>query len=235
MLNPYFPRRFSSFLLIAGLLPGALGLLGAGCSRPEPLRIGPAELPFEVVEGAYLSMTQSFVIEGQDTIRRSLLMNGLGAGALLHQRFPEQSAAAKEAAEAIASRLRAGGSFEEEAKRHAEDSGESDNDALPKAPMPSALGAAVCAAVASMEPGDWTGPLQTSYGWELILLVERMDTTRNRAPVNLYRILFPVGSSTDRQQAVADWSTLPLSGNAELMDCLAVEFRRNRVAPQAPQ
>lgn len=235
MLPTYFPRRFSSFLLCTALLTGALGLLGAGCSRPEPLRIGAAEIPFEVVEGAYLSMVQSFVIEGQDTIRRSLLMNGLGAGALLHHRFPEQSTAAFKAAEAVASRLKAGSSFEEELERHSEEGEKMQKEGLPKPPTPSALGAAVCAAAASMEPGDWTGPLQTGFGWELILLAERVESTRNRAPVTLYRIQFPVGAPSDRQQAVADWSTLPLSGNAELLDCLSVEFRRNRTAPQAPQ
>jgi parvulin-like peptidyl-prolyl isomerase len=158
-------------------------------------------------------------------------MNGLGAGALLHDRFPEQSAAAHSAANAVADRLRAGSTFEEELLLHLDAQQAPHKDTRPKAPSPSSLGAAVSAEVASMEPGNWSGPLKTAFGWELILLVERMEATRNRAPVSLYRMQFPVGADADRQQAVADWSTLPLSGNAELMDCLAVEFRRNRPAP----
>jgi hypothetical protein len=163
-------------------------------------------------------------------------MNGLGAAAILHHRLAEQSATALAAAEAVASRLRAGASFVEELDRQAaEDGVEPEKDPLPKPPTPNAIGSAVCAAVASMENGDWAGPIQTSYGWELIYLAERVEGVRNRAPVSIYRIQFPVGSPTDRQQALADWSTLPLSGNTELLDCLSIEFRRNRTAPQTSQ
>jgi hypothetical protein len=83
-----------------------------------------------------------------------------------------------------------------------------------------------------MEPGEWAGPLRTVHGWELVYLEERGSLARNRAAVVLYRILFPVGSAAARQQAKQDWSTLPLSGNTELIDCLPLDFRLHRVVPE---
>jgi|FLOH01.1.fsa_nt_gi hypothetical protein len=226
-----FPRLFThpGRTLV---LTASLGLFFLSCSRPEPLRIGTTEIPFQLVDDAYQSMTHSFLVEGHDTICRSLLMNGLAVGAILHQRLPQESAAARALAQEIAERLQAGSRFADELLRWTEEQSLSVQVLLPKQPSPSALGAAISAAVASLVPGEWAGPVQTSYGWELVFLAERQAGPRNRAQVSLYVIQFPVGSSGARRQAEADWSTLPLSGNQELMDCLSLEFRRNRIVSQ---
>ena len=232
MLNPTFLLRFHLRLAALPLLLAGPALLLPSCSRPAPLQIGDVEIPFEQVEDAYLSMSEAFVVEGHDTIRRSLLMNGLGARALLHARLPKESAAAQSEAQKYVERLRAGSTFREEMELWAQERALSSEPDLPKQPNPSALGAAVAAAVATLEPGEWAGPLRTSFGWELVSLVERFEGPRNRAQVSLYRIQFPVGTTSDRQQAEADWSTLPLSGNTELIDCLSLEFRHNRVVAE---
>ncbi len=232
MRRPYLTYRPTARQAAALLLTIGLGLVSPSCSRPEPLIIGTTELPFEVVEDAYLNMTKSFSIEGRDTIRRSLLMNGMGTAAILHQRFPEQSAAALASAEEYVRRLESGAEFAEEMARWAAETSAPAEVDLPKQPSPSAIGATVAATVAALEDGEWAGPLKTSYGWELVGLAERMEGVRNRAPVSLYRIQFPVGSAADRQQAEADWSALPLTGNAELIECLSLEFRHDRIAPQ---
>jgi len=212
------------------LLTALLVPFGASCSRPEPLQVGPASIPYEQVADALESMKSSFRVEGENTIRRNLLMFGMGSAALLHHGLPEESLAVKAEADAVAERLRGGTPFREELEAWAQKLGiEAEIEAV-KQPYPSALGAAVAAAVASMEPGEWAGPLKTDFGWELVLLVERGPAARNRAQVTLYRMQFLVGTAADRQQAAADWSTLPLAGNAELIDCLALDFRADRVA-----
>ncbi|MFK5956303.1 MAG: hypothetical protein QM477_07655 [Planctomycetota bacterium] len=98
-------------------------------------------------------------------------------------------------------------------------------------PHPSGLGASVAAAVAGLEDGEWTKPLATTYGWEIIMLDERLPGDRNRAQVFLYRMQFPVGDDATRAQAKSDWATLPLHGNAELLKALPQSFRRNRIVP----
>ncbi|MCP4092904.1 MAG: peptidyl-prolyl cis-trans isomerase [Planctomycetes bacterium] len=187
-------------------------------------------IPFEEVETAYEAMKVSFTVEGEDTIRRHLLMEGLGQGAFLHHALATESIKAQVAANAVAERLKAGSTFEEELQLWAQEHGVTPEPDVTVQPSPSALGAAVSAAVAAMEPGDWAGPLKTRMGWELIHLIERHDGPRNRAQVSVYRMQFLVGSPADRQQALADWSKLPLSGNLELIDCLSLDFRANRVA-----
>jgi len=229
MLKPFHFSRLFALSSRTLLLTVSFGLFCPSCSRPEPLRVGTTEIPFQLLEDAYLSMTHSFLVEGHDTICRSLLMNGLGSAAILHQRMPHESADARALAQVVADRLAAGSPFEDERKKWAEEQSITIRPALPVQPNPSALGAAICAAVASLEPGEWAGPVRTNYGWELVLLAERQDGPRNRAQVSLYLIQFPVGSTADRRQAEADWSTLPLSGNQELMDCLSLEFRHNRL------
>lgn len=218
-----------SFGLLAPLFV-LFSLFAFSCSRPEPLQAGPVAIPFEQVETAYESMRKSFEVEGKDTIRRHLLMEGLGQGAFLHHNLAEQSAKAKAAADAVAKRLKGGAAFYDELGQWAVERGITPEPDATVQPSPSALGAAVAAAVASMEAGDWTGPLKTRFGWEIISLFERVDGPRNRAQVTVYRMQFQVGTPADRQQALADWSTLPLSGNQELIDCLSLDFRTNRVA-----
>jgi hypothetical protein len=187
-------------------------------------------IPYEAVHNAYEQMKVSFQVEGKDTIRRHLLMEGLGPGAILHHRLAAQSKAAKDKADVVAKRLQEGSAFDKELQLWGEEQGIEPEPDINVQPTPSALGAAVAAAVAPMEVGDWAGPLKTRVGWELISLAERVDGPRNRAQVSVYRMQFLVGSRADRQQALADWSTLPLSGNQELIDCLSLDFRANRVA-----
>lgn len=182
------------------------------------------------------ALARAFPTYGLDTLRWHLLEHGLGAAALLHARHPEESRAAWRRAVAAASRLRAGADFaalRAEIEGAAARSPEALADEMPLPPHPAALGAAVAAAVAGLEEGQWAGPLRTARGWELVLLERRFGDLRSRANVLLRRIVFPVGTPEDREQAARDWSILPLSGAPEYLDAVPVEILSRRAGSGA--
>ncbi|MDA0668014.1 MAG: peptidyl-prolyl cis-trans isomerase [Planctomycetota bacterium] len=202
------------------------------CSRPEGLFVGPYELSYQVVTEAEQALRHSFSAEGDAILRSHLLQFGLGETAILHQSHPRESDAAKAEADTWAEKIRSEGQFLPVYTAWAKQMGrEAEADTITQ-PNPSALGAAAAAAIALLENGEWSGPIATSNGWELILLEQRFDGPRNRAQVAAYRMLFPVGTPADRTQAKKDWDTLPLRGNPELLNALPQSFRRNRLAPE---
>lgn len=216
--------------LLLPLLP--LLALSASCSGPEDLTIGPASLPYAAVEEAVEELAQAFPQFAPATLQGHLLEHGMGLATVLHHALPEESAAARAEAQAWADAVAAGEPFLDAFARWNEGRvPPARNDGLAQ-PNPATLGARVAAAVATMEPGDWRGPLRTAQGWELVHLAARSPGVRHRANVDLYRIVVLVGDEAARDQASRDWATLPLSGNRELILALPLEFRRGRTTDQ---
>jgi len=217
-------------------LPWCLALLALcshpSCSRPESLFVGSYELSYQTIAEAEQALRHSFPVEGNDILRSHLLQFGLGEAAILHQAHPRESAAARAEAESWAEKIRTEGKFLPIFAVWAEQMDQPAKADTISQPNPSALGAAEAAAIALLENGEWSGPIITSTGWELLLLEERFDGPRNRAQISAYRMVFPVGTLADRAQAKKDWDTLPLSGNSELLNALPQSFRHNRLAPE---
>lgn len=211
------------------LLLALVGVLSA-CSKPEPLLLGSVELPYATVADAAEDLQQAYQGFGIETLRSHLIQFGLGQAALLHAAHPDASLAARKLAETYAEELRQGTPFEEVMRRWCEASGFPMELDTPAKPHPSDLGASVAAAVAVLEPGEWSGPLKTTYGWEVVFLVERKaDVPRNRAQVILYRLLFAVGTPEDRQRIDQEWAAVSFGGNPELLRALPLSLRMGRV------
>ncbi|MHC4822861.1 MAG: peptidyl-prolyl cis-trans isomerase [Planctomycetota bacterium] len=228
MTTPNIESPRPRLALYLRLLLGCLCLLSA-CSRPESLFIGAYELPYATVADAEESLRESFQHSGSGTLRAHLLQFGLGQAAILHQANPEESAKSRALAMQWVDRLQAGETFHTLLEEEAQRLGSPVEIDPPELPNPSGLGASVAAAVAGLEQGQWAGPLQTIYGWEVVLLDRRVAGTRDRAQVSLFRLQAPVGDASLRNQAKEDWETLPLSGNPELIQDLPLSFRRDRV------
>jgi hypothetical protein len=192
--------------------------------------LGEVEIPYRLIDEAEQSLRTSFQSDGRATLIWHLLDAGLAEEALIHDRCPAESAAARAEAERWAKRMREGADFTtlhaEWSSAHPELASRSSLDK----PGPFFLGASVSAKVATLEPGAWTGPLRTQAGWELLHLRERVQAPRAFAHVSVDRLVFPVGSAEQHAAARADWAKLPLGGNPELLDALPLEFRHGRVA-----
>lgn len=216
-------------LLAAGLAGGA-----GACGQPEGLRVGEVEIPYRQIDEAERSLRQSFQSDGRATLIWHLLDAGLAEEALIHARCPAESRSALAEAELWVSRLRKGAGFAELAAEWG--AAHPDLAGLPslEKPGPFFLGASVSARVAAMEPGEWAGPLRTHKGWEIVFLRKRENAPRQRAHVEVERMVFAVGSAEQRAAARSDWAKLPLAGNPELLDALPLEFRHGRVAGSAP-
>lgn len=210
------------------LILGCVCLLSA-CSRPQSLFLGPYELPYATVTEAEEALRESFHNSGRGTLRAHLLQFGLGQAAILHQAMPAESAEALALARTWVERLQDGESFRTLLEEEAVRMGAVVEIDAPELPSPAGLGSAVAAAVAGLEEGQWAGPIQTIYGWEVVLLERRVEGARNRAQVSLYRLQAPVGDAASRNQAKEDWDTLPISGNPDLIQDLPLSFRRDRV------
>ncbi len=220
------------------LLAATVLLAGAACCPCTPgLRVGEVWIDGRDLDRQARSLAHSFPTYGLDTLRWNLLDHGLGAAVILHARHPEASRRAWLQAAAVAVRLRAGEDFsalKAEVEGAAATTPEAMAQELPKPPHPAGLGAAVAAAVARLEEGEWAGPLRTADGWELVLLERRFGPLRSRANVLLQRIRFPVGTPEDREQAARDWSILPLTGAPEYLDAVPAEVLRQRRGAGAP-
>lgn len=217
------------------LLLLALWALLCACSEAEQesasLWIGEVEIPASMLDAEVDALAQSFRVEGRQTLRRHLLMNGMGVAALLHHRLAEESKQARDQAQAVFAGFEKAEDFEAVYWMRRESSTEIVPPVAAGAATPHALGASVAAAVALLEPGEWSGPLKTDRGWELVLLRDRVGERRDLGLVELYRIEFPVGGDMDLRQAEEDWSTLPLTGPPELIRCLPPSFRHGRDTP----
>ncbi len=210
--------------------PATLGLLLLlpCCGQPQDLHIGPYVLPYQQVMTAEKALRQAFPHEGTDSLRAHLMLFGLGQANILHQTLPQKSQNARRECEKWLQRLRQGEDFLSVYLQWSEEVGITPMPDSPQLPNPAGLGAQAAAQVALMHEGDLAGPIQTSYGWEIIYLDKRLPGPSNRAQIVLYRMQFPVGSDLDRKQAKKAWETLPLSGNPELIQTLPPSFRLNR-------
>jgi len=219
-------RLFRAFPFVALLL---LAGLTAGCGRPEGLLVGETTVPAADLEEAAAELRASFEVEGAATLRWHLLEFGLAEAALLHDALPVESAAVRKVAERQADALRASDDPAAVFRAWLREQGEPDDMITYTQPNPASMGAREAAAVAVLADGEWTGPLRTATGWELLYLVERVPGPRNRANVGTYRMTFPVGTPADRARAREAWDTLPLAGNPGILDVLPLEFRAGRV------
>lgn len=206
--------------------PSALtwAALETGGAAPA-LQIGPSLIDGETVRGALLDLRQAYDVWGPSTLAWHLFDGGFAATALVHDRFAEQSAAAQAQAEAAADRLRGGEGFYAILQEHG-----GDPAPVMRQASPAALGGAVSAAVAGLEPGAWAGPLRTIDGWEIVLLEVRAEGPRSRSGVVVRSITFPIASEAEQTQARADWATLPLAGDPALLRSLPRSFVRGRIA-----
>lgn len=209
----------------------ALALALAGCPGPGGLRVGDASIPGSELDAAAAELRVAFGSFGTDTLRWALLDEGkMGPAALLHHRLAAASAAALAEAERCADRLRRGEEFDRLLEERETVPGGAQRATGAVAPSPFWLGGSVAAKVATLEPGQWAGPVQTLQGWEIVRLRDRADPVRSRAHVQVDRLVFPVGTAEDQERAKAEWTTLPLSGDRQYLDALLCEFRRGRVA-----
>lgn len=234
--EPYGPVRLLYLTFLMRPSPLLLLLLTfcmISCSQPEGLHIGEVELSWKELDRATEELSRSFPQYTEPTLHFHLLMFGLGETALLHAQDPAESQEAFAAAKAAVERLEAGKPFLEElSERTSTPLEELVSDGLTQ-PNPASLGARAAAATAVLEPGQWRGPIRTLEGWEIVYLRERTEGTRHRANVDLYRLVYPIGSPERRLQAEKDWATLPLGGNLEVIRALPLEFRRGRT-PESP-
>jgi hypothetical protein len=194
-------------------------------SAPCELQVGSARIEGDSVRSTLLQLRQAYEVWGPGTLAWHLLDGGFAAAALLHDRFPEQSAQAKALADTAAQRIRDGESFYSILQEVG-----GDPSPVMRQASPAALGGATSAAVAGMEPGAWAGPLRTIDGWELVLLETRAEGPRSRSGVVVRSIAYPIASESEQTQARADWATLPLAGDPALLRSLPRSFVRGRVA-----
>ena len=214
---------FRPLLLLSFLLPA--------CGKPEGILIGDVLLPGNELDEAVAELGEGFPGTGNQTLRWQLLRFGMGAAALIHHRFPEQSIQQRELAQEYANRLDAGTSFDSEEVRWEKEGHMAPLPQSPESPNPFGLGARVAAATATLEEGEWAGPLRTSRGWEVIHLHKRYDPVRSRSHVVLRRLVFPVGSQADWIVAADDWDRLPLSGDEDYLRAIPSEILRVRRPP----
>jgi hypothetical protein len=209
------------------------GPAGRGAPAVQDLsdfRIGEAVISVADLEIAISQFRQAFNGFGHHTLSWFLLDGGIGPAALLHHRFAEQSAEVRLEAELIAQRLAQGEDFFSVYQEQGGDPAAPIN----QQPTPFSLGGRVAAQMATMEPGDWAGPLKTINGWEIVYLEERLDSLRSVAGVRVRTLLLEIGDASDRTQARDDWAKLPLSGNPMVIRSLPAAFRRGRVLQPTP-
>lgn len=206
-----------------------------GCGEPQGLILGEVEIPYRLISDAEQSLRRSFQSDGRATLTWHLLDAGLAEEALIHARCAEASRIAQAEAENWVARLREGADFPALHAEWCAAQPEQPGRGTAQKPGPFFLGASVSARIATMEPGEWTGPLRTQAGWEIIQLREREAAPRQLAHVTVERIVFAVGSAEQHAAARADWAKLPLAGSPELLDTLPLEFRHGRVATNPPR
>lgn len=217
----------------ATLLLTCLPLLTACGQERDGLAVGDAWIPGEAIDTAVSEMKGSFPQWGADSLAWHILDGGFGPAHLLHAALPSESAAARQEAEIWAGRLRNGEEFEVLARERTV-LGEEDPADPMRAPSPFEIGSGrVAAAAGGLEPGQWTGPILTVRGWEIVYLRARGEGHRNRASVQLVRLEFPVGDEAARQRAEQEWNTLPLGGTPRRLRALPSSFRHGRVAAPA--
>ncbi|MFQ5747833.1 MAG: hypothetical protein ACE5H3_00050 [Planctomycetota bacterium] len=215
----------------------AAALLSAGCGgRPADrpaLTVGGIPLPAGQLDEAVDELRHTFPGYGTDTLRWDLLRKGMLAATLLHARHAEESRAARKLAEFQAGLLRRGGSFPQDLP--ASGSGfRLERAWTPMPPTPYGLGARAAAAVSTMEPGEWRGPLKTRQGWEILYLEKRFEGERSRAAVVVHRLVFPVGPPEAARKAGSDWEALPLEADPAYREAIPLPLReKNR--PSAPE
>jgi hypothetical protein len=204
------------------------GIALLGCGRPQGLQVGGVTISADSIQSAVDDLRITFSTTGEASARWLLLDGGMGPAAILHHRLKAESDAVLQEAQKAADRIRAGATFSEVALSLGQNT-----QLRMLQPAPFAIGAIVAAKVASLEEGEWAGPLASLDGWELFRLEQRGGSTRSRAGVALHRIRFPVGEAKDRELAEELWNSLPLSGSPEWLATLPTEFRRGRIAPKS--
>ncbi|TAH34541.1 MAG: peptidyl-prolyl cis-trans isomerase [Planctomycetota bacterium] len=222
------PWRRAGALACLLLLPWS-----AGCAERRGLCIGDTRIRAAELDLAVADLRHGFGAYGDGTLRWYLLDHGMGPAAILHHYLAEESAAALRAAGEAVRRLRAGASFDTLLEERGRVDGGREVPETPTFPRTFELGGPVAAAVAPLEPGQWAGPVKTVRGWEIVRLRFRADPVRSRAGVIVDRLIYPVGGPADQERARADWSTLPLAGDARYLEDLPSDFRRGRVAEGA--
>ncbi|MCH2111327.1 MAG: hypothetical protein MK213_00595 [Planctomycetes bacterium] len=203
------------------------------CTPATPgLQVGSILIPSKALDVAVAEMAQGFPSFGTATLRWHLLEGGYGPAWLLHGRHSKESVQALQESLRWRERLLAGESFHDLAIEQKDYLTDQDPADSPQAPRPFELGGRVAAVVGSMEPQEWRGPLRTLKGWELIFLRNRFNEDRpgdrSRAGVEIIRMTFPVGSTLDQDVAKADWVTLALSGDPQILLGLPTAFRAGR-------
>ena len=191
------------------------------------LWIGEAEIDVAELEILVESFSHSFDAFGHDTLAWHLLDGGLGASAILHHNFAQESADAKTKADAAANRISEGETF----FAVYQDLGGDPNPASISQPTPFGLGARVAALMATRVKGEWLGPVATMDGWEIVFLEERNEAIRSRAGIRVRSILFPIATDDDRRKAREDWAKLPLRATPAVLRALPASFRRGRTTP----
>ncbi|MBC8329411.1 MAG: peptidylprolyl isomerase [Planctomycetes bacterium] len=216
--------RTATLLLTCPLLLTACG------HESDGIALGDTWIPGEAIDTAVREMKGSFPQWGENSLAWHVLDGGFGPAWLLHAELAAESSAALEEADRWARRLQGGESFADLARERTLDP-EAGVIEGPFAPSPFEIRSGrVAAAVGSLEPGQWTGPVKTIRGWELIWLQERGDAPRNRASVTLIRLEFPVGAPEARERARVAWNTLPIGGSPDRIRDLPFRFRHGRVA-----
>lgn len=215
---------------VSGQAPLALDWRALESAREGlDLSIGEVQISGAELRAAMHELHFTYSAWGPCSLAWHLLDGGMAPAALLHDRYPEQSQAAREQAAAAVARLNEGESFYAILQEVGEEA-----PAVMNQPSPFGIGAAAAASVSMLEPGAWAGPLQTLDGWEIVLLEERAEGVRSRSGVLVRRVIFPVADDAARNQARQDWATLPLAGDLALLRSLPRNFVRGRVAA-APQ
>ena len=208
-------------------------LLAACSGERDGIALGDAWIPGVAIDTAVQEMKGSFPQWGEDSLTWHILNGGFGPAWLLHGEFADQSAAARAEAERWAGRVAAGEDFADLARERQLDPEKAIVEG-PSAPSPFELRSGrTAAALGALEPGEWTGPVMTVHGWEVLRLEERGEGPRNRASVTLIRLRFPVGDDAARERARQAWNTLPLGGSPERIRRLPFHFRNGRVAAES--
>mgnify|MGYP002863452429 FL=1 len=200
----------------------------SACGRPTGILVGDVLLPGKELDEAVTELEEGFPSTGRETLRWQLLRFGMGSAALLHHRFHEKSLEQLKSAQACANRLKDGASFDTEEIRWRKEAHMTPPHQSPQPPSPFGLGARASAATATLDEGEWAGPLKTSRGWEIILLNKRFDSVKSRSHVILRRLIYPVGTKEDWSAVQDDWNRLPLAGDEEYLKAIPSEILRLR-------
>lgn len=197
-----------------------------GCSeQKEFIQVGNTIIYAHSIDEIAEDLKISFKEYGPETLRAELLLNGMAVTEILHQTYSQESEEAHLRSLQFWSSLKGETDINNALGLFIGKGSQDKASIVINGPSPSNLSANVAAAIAKIEPKEWSSPIKTQDGWALAYLYERKPGLRSRAHVKLHLFTFYTFQNYQVVEAKHIWENSTLKGSSSLISNLPFEFR----------